>query len=81
VPTPSHPTTEQWLQESREVVSVLYPQARWASLVVNLGDGVPSAVLVVIPAASDETEVGAGLAQTETGVLPPPAPRPHASSS
>lgn len=73
--TPSHPTTEQWLQESREVVHQLYPQARWASLVINLGDGVPSSVLVVIPAASDETAAEGGLGSGETGVVPIPGSR------
>ncbi|MBA4187771.1 MAG: hypothetical protein C0467_07105 [Planctomycetaceae bacterium] len=44
----------KWAEETRALVKTVNPSARWASLVVNHGDGRPSSVIVVIPNAADQ---------------------------
>ncbi len=42
----------EWLKLGREVLERYYPGAKYAVLVAELGDGLPAARLVVIPATS-----------------------------
>lgn len=42
----------EWVEATKELLSRFYPQARWASLVVNLGDALPYTTVVVIPKPS-----------------------------
>lgn len=39
----------EWVSRTRALIAEFYPQAKWATLVVNLGPGLPSVSLPVIP--------------------------------